>query len=73
MFIRDPRFSNETLEYFRVLAQNPTPPNQTFEVDKMRQFYEDMHEKSNAKLVGTFKGNLEERIVKTNSAGRLSF
>jgi hypothetical protein len=56
-----------------MLTRNPTPPNQTFEVEKMRQFYEDIHEKSNAKFFGTFKGNLEERIVKTISTGIFFF
>jgi hypothetical protein len=36
----------------------------------MRQQIEELHEKGNAKFIGTFKGNLEEQIVKTNSAGR---
>jgi hypothetical protein len=56
-----------------MLARNPTPPSKTFEVEKMRQFYEDLHEKGNAKFIGTFKGNLEEQVVKTSSAGRFFF
>jgi hypothetical protein len=53
-----------------MLAQNAAPPSNTFEVEKMRQQIEELHEKGNAKFIGTFKGNLEEQIVKTNSAGR---
>jgi len=36
----------------------------------MRQNFEDLHQKVNFKLNGTFNGTLEEKIVKTNSTGR---
>ncbi len=70
VFNRDPRFSNETLVFVQILAKNATPESKTFEVEPMRQQIEELHEKGNAKFIGTFKGNLEEQIVKTNSAGR---
>ena len=36
----------------------------------MRQQIEQLSEKGNASFNGTFKGNIEEQVVKTNSAGR---
>ena len=35
----------------------------------LRKFIEDLHAKGNEKLIGTFKGCLEERQVTTKSAG----
>jgi hypothetical protein len=54
------------------MAQNAPPPGSTFEVEGMRHIIEDLHQKGNAKLNGTFKGTLEEKTVKANSTGRFS-
>jgi hypothetical protein len=67
-FIRDPRFTNETLSFLQMRAQNPPP--QTLEIGAFRQYMEDFYQNGNAKLIETFKGTLEEKIVKTNSTGR---
>lgn len=42
------------------------------ELERFREFLEEIHSKGNENLIGTFKGNLEEKVVKTNSAGILS-
>jgi len=55
------------------MSQNAPPPGSTFEVEKMRHSIEDLHQKGNAKLNETFKGTLEEKIVKANSTGRFLF
>ena len=70
---RDPRFSNESLVFLQIIAQNATPESKTLDVQLMRQQLEDLSQLSNAKLNGTFKGNTEERIIKTDSAGRFRF
>jgi hypothetical protein len=36
----------------------------------MRQQMEKLFEKSNEKLIGTFKGTLEERQIKTSTTGK---
>ncbi len=71
-FKRDPRFTNETLGFLQIIAQNAPPPGSTIEVARMRHMIEDLHQKGNAKLNETFKGTLEEKIVKANSTGRYS-
>ncbi len=73
MFIRDPRFSDETLRFLQLAAQSATSQSKTIELDSMRQLIEQLNEKGNAQLIGTSKGNLEEQVVKTNSAGRFFF
>jgi hypothetical protein len=40
------------------------------EVELFRQNNETLHEKCNEKLLGTFKGLTEEKLVKTNSTGK---
>ena len=67
-FLRDPRFTDETLAHVQMRAQNAVP--QPLEVETFRQYLEDFYEKGNAKLIRTFKGNLEEKIVTTNSTGK---
>ncbi len=60
------------MEFLKLLAQNATPQSNTLEVETMRQNIEDIHEKGNAKISETFKGNLEEKTVKTKSTGKFS-
>ncbi|CAF1302613.1 unnamed protein product [Rotaria sordida] len=62
---KDPRFNNETLAFLQFLSQNPPP--QDNEVEKMRLYMDGIHQKINKKLHETFKGTIEEKIVKTNS------
>ncbi|CAF3941814.1 unnamed protein product [Rotaria sordida] len=64
-FSKDPRFNNETLALLQFLAQNPLP--QDIEVETLRLYAEDIHQKINKKLHETFKGTIEEKTVKTNS------
>ncbi|CAF4153765.1 unnamed protein product, partial [Rotaria sordida] len=61
----DPRFNNETLAFLQFLSQNPPP--QDNEVETMRLYMDGIHQKINKKLHETFKGTIEEKIVKTNS------
>ncbi len=68
-FARDPRFSNETLTFLQIMAQNPPPAGYTFEVGTMRRQIEDLHCLTNEELYAAFKGTSEEKTVKTNSAG----
>ncbi|CAF4001749.1 unnamed protein product [Rotaria sordida] len=63
--IPDPRFNNETLALLQFFAQNPLP--QDIEVETLRLYAEDIHQKINKKLHETFKGTIEEKTVKTNS------
>ena len=70
MLTRDPRFTNETLGFLQLAAQNATSRSKTIETGTLRQQIEQLSEKGNARFNGTFKGNLEEQVVKTNSAGR---
>ncbi|CAF0975864.1 unnamed protein product [Rotaria sordida] len=65
--MEDPRFNNETLAYLQFIAQNPPPQGNVIEVETMRLFFEDIHQKINEKLHGTFRGTTEEKIVKTSS------
>ncbi len=60
------------MRLLKLRAQNATPQNNTLEVETMRQGIEDLHGKGNARLSETFKGNLEEKIVKTKSTGKFS-
>jgi hypothetical protein len=41
------------------------------DVETLRKYSDQLHQNCNLKLHGTFKGILEERIVKTNSTGRV--
>ena len=54
------------------MARNVPPQPSALEVATMRQQIEELHEKVNARLSGTFKGTLEEKVVKTNSTGRFT-
>lgn len=56
-----------------MLAQNAAPESQTLDLQLVRQQLEDLSQFSNAKLDGTFTGNIEERIIKTDAAGRFLF
>ncbi|CAF1411600.1 unnamed protein product [Rotaria sordida] len=65
ILLMDPRFNNETLALLQFFAQNPLP--QDIEVETLRLYAEDIHQKINKKLHETFKGTIEEKTVKTNS------
>ncbi len=71
-FARDPRFSNETLTFLQIMAQNPPPQGNIFEVGTFRRQFEDLHRLTNEELYAAFKGTTEEKTVKTNSAGTSS-
>ena len=51
------------------MAQHPRPESPDMDVATMRRNVAELHEKINARLMATFKGTLEERIIKTDSAG----
>ena len=70
---RDPRFSNESLAFLQIIAQNATPESQTLDVQLVRRQLEDLSQLSNAKFNETFQGNTEERIIKIDTAGRFLF
>ena len=70
---RDPRFSNESLAFLQIIAQNATPESQTLDVQLVRQQLEDLSQLSNAKFNETFQSNTEERIIKIDTAGRFLF
>ena len=70
MLSRDPRFSNETLAYLYLAAQTMTPQSKGIDLETMRREFEELGEKGNVRFNGIFKGNIEEQVVKTNSAGR---
>ncbi|UJR24522.1 hypothetical protein I4U23_005897 [Adineta vaga] len=63
----DPRFNNETLAFLNLLSQNRSPQGSVLTVEIMRELIENVHEIGNEKLQGTFKGTLEEKIIKTKS------
>ncbi|CAF3972715.1 unnamed protein product [Rotaria sordida] len=63
---RDPRLSDETLAFHQFVA-TLQPLSDISSMDLMRKFCEDLHAKANEKLIGTFKGNLQEKHVVTNS------
>ncbi len=48
-----------------LLLQN-FPPTKNLKLQVMRQQSEDLHQKANEKLIGTFKGIEEERKVKVD-------
>lgn len=52
-----------------MLAQHPPPKDHTPEVATMRRNVAELHDKGNATFMATFKGTLEEKIVKTDAAG----
>ncbi len=60
------------MRLLKLRAQNATAQSNTLEVETMRQGIEDLHVKGNARLSETFKGNLEEKTVKTKSTGKFS-
>jgi len=68
-FARDPRFSDETLTFLQKAANSPPPAGNTFEVGTMRRQFEDLHCLTNEELYAAFKGTIEEKTVKSNSAG----
>ena len=60
---RDSRLGEEARAHVSFIVQNfPTP--KAFSVEAMRARSVDVHAKINEKLIGTFKGTEEERLVK---------
>ncbi|CAF4866646.1 unnamed protein product, partial [Rotaria sp. Silwood2] len=53
------------LAFLQFFEQNPLP--QDNKVETSRLYVEDIHQKINKSLHGTFKGTIEEKTVKTNS------
>ena len=53
-----------------MMAQHPPPEDPTKDLVTMRRNVAGLHEKGNAKFIATFKGTLEEKIVKTDAAGK---
>jgi hypothetical protein len=51
------------------IAKNSGSKAQGFELQAMRQNTLQLHQKCNASLHGTFKGTLEEQVVKTAATG----
>lgn len=49
--------------------QSPPPTEKKFDVHANRDIAETVHAKINQKLIGTFKGTEEEKLIKANSAG----
>lgn len=69
LFTRNTRFSDETLTFLRLKGQSDAVQMNEVEVSTMRQNMEDMHEKFNESLRGSFKGTIQEETVKLNSTG----
>ena len=68
-FERDPRFNDETIKFLQLLAKNSESNGKGLELEKIRQNSVELHRKGNASLQGTFKGTLEEQVVKTPATG----
>jgi len=61
----DPRLNDEARSFLTFVLQN-FPPAKSFELQAMRQRSENLYQKANEKLIGTFKGTEEERKVKVD-------
>ncbi|CAF2261430.1 unnamed protein product [Rotaria magnacalcarata] len=66
-FQMDSRFTDEAIAYCQLVASLLQPSN-GLSAEFLRKFFDDVHTKSNEKLIGTFTGSLEERKVTTKSA-----
>lgn len=66
---RDPRFSEEAMLYFRSIAHRDSVSDNNLKAEAIREQMEALFKKSNEELAGTFVGSLEERTIKTSSAG----
>ncbi len=70
-YTRDPRLNSESQAYTDFLRFKYPPPT-GITPKAMRERSEGLHEKINEKLIGSFKGNLEEKFVRLNNqTGRM--
>jgi len=70
-YSRDPRLNSESQAYTQFLRTGYPPPTDVT-VKAMRERSESLHEKINEKLIGIFKGKLEEKIVQiSDKTGRI--
>jgi hypothetical protein len=70
-YSRDSRLNSESQAYTQFLRFGYPPPTNVT-VKAMRERSEGLHEKINEKLIGIFKGKLEENIVRiSNQTGRM--
>ncbi len=65
MFFRDSRLSDEARNHLQIVTQN-FPPPKSFDLKAMRERSENVSAKINEKLIGTFKGTEEEKLIKVD-------